>query len=149
MFIIICFVNEYFVQNSSNNQVKLGKNVRKWRDFYNPYCKYFGKHDEVFLEKRRWNKPGRILIPSAKFRKVYYYPCSTERNSELFSLPWNGSERNYASFASILFHGTEFRALFSSAEWVRNEIPRFLRSAEQAEFHRNKQIFPPIPSSAE
>ncbi len=38
MFIIICFVNEYFVQNSSINQVKLGKNVRKWRDFYNPYC---------------------------------------------------------------------------------------------------------------
>jgi hypothetical protein len=41
--------------------------------------------------------------------KVYYYPCSTERNSELFSLPRNGSERNSGSFASILFLGTEFR----------------------------------------
>jgi hypothetical protein len=81
--------------------------------------------------------------------KVYYYPCSTERNSELFSLRRNGSERNSESFASILFHGTEFRAFFSSAEWVRNGIPRFLHSAEQAEFRRNKPIFPSIPSSAE
>jgi hypothetical protein len=27
-----------FLQNISSNQVKLGKNVSKWRDFYNPYC---------------------------------------------------------------------------------------------------------------
>jgi hypothetical protein len=61
----------------------------------------------------------------------------------------NGSERNSESFASILFHGTEFRAFISSEEWVRNGIPRFLPSAEQAEFRRNKPIFPPIQSSAE
>ncbi len=29
--------------------------------------------------------------------------CSTERNSELFSLPWKGSELNSES---LLFHGT-------------------------------------------
>ncbi len=44
--------------------------------------------------------------------KVYYYPCSTEGNSELFSLRRNDSERNSESFASILFHGTEARAFF-------------------------------------
>jgi hypothetical protein len=30
------FFNEYFLQHSFINQVKLSKNVRKWRDFYNP-----------------------------------------------------------------------------------------------------------------
>ncbi len=32
------FFNEYFLQYSFINQVKLSKNVRIWRDFYNPYC---------------------------------------------------------------------------------------------------------------
>jgi len=32
------FFNEYFLQHSFINHVKLGKNERKWRDFYNPYC---------------------------------------------------------------------------------------------------------------
>jgi hypothetical protein len=27
-----------FLPNISSNQVTLGKNVSKWRDFYNPYC---------------------------------------------------------------------------------------------------------------
>jgi hypothetical protein len=40
-----------------------------------------------------WNR-----IPS-----VFFYFCSTARNSELFSLLWNGSERNSESF---LFRGT-------------------------------------------
>ncbi len=78
------------------------------------------------------------------------------------------------SLLLFLFHGTEFRAVFSSAEWfgmkwmsfasifvpqyeipsiflgmVRNGIPRVLRSAEQLEFRRNKPIVPPFPSSAE
>jgi hypothetical protein len=38
MAIISCFFNEYFLQHSFINIVKLSKNVRKWRDFYNPYC---------------------------------------------------------------------------------------------------------------
>jgi hypothetical protein len=40
-----------------------------------------------------WNR-----IPS-----VFFYFCSTARNSELFSLLWNGSDRNSDSF---LFSGT-------------------------------------------
>ncbi len=38
-----------------------------------------------------------------KILKVCFYYCSTERNSELFSLQRNGSERNSESF---LFRGT-------------------------------------------
>ena len=33
---------------------------------------------------------------------------STERNSELCSLPQQGSKQNYGSLFLILFHGTEF-----------------------------------------
>jgi hypothetical protein len=47
---------------------------------------------------------------------VSFYCCSTERNSELISLPRNGSERNSESLLLLLFHGTEFRAFFSSSE---------------------------------
>jgi hypothetical protein len=47
---------------------------------------------------------------------VCLYYCSTKRNSELFSLPRNGSEQNSECLLLILFHGTEFRAVFFSAE---------------------------------
>jgi hypothetical protein len=108
--------------------------------------------------------------------RVFFYFCSTERNSELFSLPRNSSEQNSKCLLLFLCHGTEFRAVFSSAEWfrtefqefasflvpwyrissifllcekVRNRIPSVFFSAEQPEFHRNKPIVPSIPSSAE
>jgi hypothetical protein len=74
-----------------------------------------------------------------------------QRNSELFSLPWNGSEWNskclllvlfrgmefrvflfrgllqnrFREFASILFHGKVFRAFFFSAEWFGTEFREF------------------------
>jgi hypothetical protein len=41
--------------------------------------------------------------------RVCFYICSTERNSELFSLPLMGSKGNSESMLLILFHGTEFR----------------------------------------
>ncbi len=47
----------------------------------------------------------RNRIPS-----VCLYFCSTERNSELFSFPRNGSEWNSERLLQIFFHGTEFRA---------------------------------------
>jgi hypothetical protein len=102
---------------------------------------------KFFLEKGdkiNWAGSGFRLQNSGKLTIIHVL-----RNGKLFSLPGNGSERNSKSFASILCHGTEFQAFFSSAEWVRNGIPRFLRSAEQAEFRRNNPIFPPIPSSTE
>jgi hypothetical protein len=76
----------------------------------------------------------------------------------------------------FLFYGTEFRVVFSSAEWfgtelwefasifvswyripsifllcgmVQNGIPRVFCSSEQPEFFGNKPIVPSIPSSGE
>jgi hypothetical protein len=45
-------------------------------------------------------------------QRVCFYFCSTERNSELFSLPRNGSERNHESLLLFFFHSTEFQAFF-------------------------------------
>jgi hypothetical protein len=58
--------------------------------------------------------------------RVSFYFCSTERNSELFSLPRKGSERNSESMLLFLFHGTEFRVVLSSAEGFGTEFRRFL-----------------------
>jgi hypothetical protein len=51
--------------------------------------------------------------------------CSMERNYELFSLTWNGSEQNSQSLLLFLFHGTKFRAFFSSAERLGRECLEF------------------------
>ncbi len=66
--------------------------------------------------------------------------------SELFSLPWNGSERYSESLIIFLFHRTEFRVVFSSEEGFgteflgyasifvpRNGIPNCFSSAEGLE----------------
>ncbi len=74
---------------------------------------------------------------------VCFYFCSTERNSELFSLRRNGLEQNSESLLLFLFHGTEFRA-FSLAKWW-NEV---FWSVEQPKFRRNKPIVPSNPSFA-
>jgi hypothetical protein len=50
----------------------------------------------------------------------------TERNSEWCSLPQKGSEQNYGSLLLFLFHGTEFRVIFSSAEGFGMEFRDFL-----------------------
>jgi hypothetical protein len=46
----------------------------------------------------------------------------SERNSELFSLPLKGSEGNSESLLLLLFRGTEFRVVFSSAEGFGREF---------------------------
>ncbi len=79
----------------------------------------------------------------------------------------NGSERNSESLLLFLFHGSEFCALFSSAEWFGTEIRELLlfllhytefretvwkkipRVFCSAEFRRNKLIVPAILPSAE
>ncbi len=58
--------------------------------------------------------------------RVCFYFCSTERNSKLFSLPRNSSERNSESLLLLLLLGTEFRAFFSSTEWFRMEFREFV-----------------------
>ena len=58
--------------------------------------------------------------------RVCFYFCSTERNSKLFSLPRKDSELNSASMLLFLFHGSEFRVAFSSAEGFGTEFREFL-----------------------
>ncbi len=58
--------------------------------------------------------------------RICIYFGSTERNSELCSLPQKSSEQNYGSFLLFLFHGTEFRDVFSSAEEFGTEFRDFL-----------------------
>jgi hypothetical protein len=85
--------------------------------------------------------------------RVCFYFCSTERNSELFSLPLNvsegnsvslllslfhernselfslslmGLEWNSESLLLFLFHGTEFRDVFSPTEGFGTEFREFL-----------------------
>jgi hypothetical protein len=57
--------------------------------------------------------------------RVFFYFCSMERDVELFSLPQNGSAQNSKGLLIYLFHGMEFRVVFSSAEWFRTEFPEF------------------------
>jgi hypothetical protein len=102
------------------------------------------------------------------FREIIYIICCTERNTELCSLPWNGSERNSENLHLFWFHGTEFRVVFSSAEgfgteyWefasiffpqngipscflfrrrVRNGIPRFSVPRNNRNSVRNNHLF--------
>ena len=53
---------------------------------------------------------------------VCFYFCSTERNSELFSLPLKSSEGNSETLILFLFKGTEFLVVFSSAEGFGTKI---------------------------
>ncbi len=53
---------------------------------------------------------------------VCFYFCSTERNTELFSLPRKGSEPNSEIMLLFCFHGTEFQVVFSSAEGFGTEF---------------------------
>jgi hypothetical protein len=56
------------------------------------------------------------------FREFISIFCCTERNSELCSLPRNGSERNSENLHLFWFHGTEFIVVFSSTEWFGTEL---------------------------
>jgi hypothetical protein len=54
--------------------------------------------------------------------RVYFYFCCTERNSQLCSLPWNGSERNSENLHLFWFHGTVCRVVLSSVERFGTEL---------------------------
>jgi hypothetical protein len=119
-----------------------------------------------------WKKlvSQKILLQQTKLTACFFPRHASERNSERFAISSN------LRLLLILFHGTEFRVGFSSAELfgtefplfasifvpryrtpnifllcgvVRNRIPRVSCSAEQLEFRRNKPIVSSIPSSSE
>ncbi len=52
-----------------------------------------------------------IFVPQNGIPRVCFYFCSTEWNSELFSLPWKGSVKNSESLLLFLFHGPEIREI--------------------------------------
>ncbi len=73
----------------------------------------------------------RVVFSSAEgfgreFREYASIFVSTERNSELFSLPLKCSERNSERFLLFLLNGTEFRDVISSAEGFGTEFRGFL-----------------------
>ncbi len=57
--------------------------------------------------------------------RVCFYFCFTERNSKLFSLLLKGSEGNSEILLLFLFHGTELRVVFYSAEGFGREFQEF------------------------
>jgi hypothetical protein len=59
--------------------------------------------------------------------------------SEQVSLPRNGSERNSDSLLLYLFHGTEFRVVFSSADWFGREFREYASIFVSTE--RNFELF--------
>jgi hypothetical protein len=69
--------------------------------------KCFRKEFREFVPR---NRMPSCFIFFGIFRKgipsVCFYFCSTERNSKLFSLPSNGSERNNKSLLLFMFQGT-------------------------------------------
>jgi hypothetical protein len=73
--------------------------------------------------------------------RICFYFCSTERNSELFSLPLKGSEGNSESSLLFLFHGTEFRVVFSSAEGFGTEFREFSVRRNSRNSVRNNHLF--------
>jgi len=57
--------------------------------------------------------------------RVCFYFCSTEWNSELFSLPRNCSEWNSESLLLFLFYGTEFPNCFLFCGMVQTKFREF------------------------
>jgi hypothetical protein len=80
------------------------RNGRKW-------------HERVSFTKN----PAPANIMTAYLRPRH----SSERNSELFSLSRNCSDRNSDSLHLILFYSKEFRAFFSSVERFGTEFREF------------------------
>jgi hypothetical protein len=74
-------------------------------------------------KERAWKKLilQKILLQQTKLTAWH----ASERNSDLLSLPGNGLEQNSERLLLIFFHGTEFRAFFSSAERFGTEFREF------------------------
>ena len=66
--------------------------------------------------------PRMVQTAFREFISIFY--CM-ERNSELCSLPRNGSERNSENLHLFWLHGTKFRVVFSSAEGFGPELWEF------------------------
>ncbi len=65
------------------------------------------------------------LLQQTELTACFLRRHPSEQNSELLSLPQNGSEQNFKCLL-ILFQGTEFRVVFSSTVWFRRNSERLL-----------------------
>ncbi len=74
------------------------------------------------------------------------YFCSMERSYELFSLLWNGLERDSESLLLFLYYGF---SLFLFCGMVPTGTPKVFCSAKYPEFYRNKVFVLSIPSFLE
>jgi hypothetical protein len=95
------------------------------------------RHSEVYgrvnfeaMNGRKWHEkisliqnpaPANTMFSSetdlkliSKSLLLFFVPRNS--NSELFSLPWTGSEQNSKFLPLFLFQGMEFGVVFSSAE---------------------------------
>jgi hypothetical protein len=125
------------------------------------------------------NRIESVFCPQVlrnRIPRVCFYFCAADSNSDLFSLPWNSSERNSKCLLQFSLHGMDFQVVFLSAECFRTELREFasivippyrilsifilcgmvrngcLRvfcSTEQQEIRWNKPIVSSIPSSTE
>jgi hypothetical protein len=103
--------------------LKLGKVLRNSR-----------KHNYLSVHLKSSIRLPRFVLSWFLFRgmvrngipRICIYFGSTERNSELCSLPQKDSEQNNGSLLLFLFHGTDFRVVFSFAEGFGTEFRDFL-----------------------
>jgi hypothetical protein len=96
----------------------------------------FLRHSEVYGRVYSEARNGRNGMKTISFTKnpapaniidsIFHLRHTSERNSELFSLPRNGSDQNFDCLHLILFYSKEFRAIFSSVERFGTEFREFL-----------------------
>ena len=93
-------------------------------------AEWFGTEFRQFVSIFFHGTEFRVVFSSAEgfgreFSEYSSIFVSTERNSELFSLPLKCSEGNSESSLLFLFNGTEFRVVFYSVEWFGTEFREF------------------------
>ncbi len=106
-----------------------GHRVLFWVGF--SFTKWFGtafrEYISIFCRTERNSELGSLpRNGSERNSENLHLFGSTERNSQLCSLPQKGLEQNYGSLLLFLFHGTEFRVVFSFAEGFGMEFRDFL-----------------------
>jgi hypothetical protein len=107
----------------------LGCRVLCWAGFSS--AEWFGTEFRQFALYFFHGTEFRVVFSSAEGfgREFWEYSSifvSTERNSELFSLPLKCSKGNSESLLLFLFNGTEFQVVFSSAEGFGTKFRGFL-----------------------
>ncbi len=102
-----------------------------WKNFF---------YKKSCSSKQNWQRVFGDMLRNG----VCFFLCSTERNSELVSLPQNGLEQNSESLLLFLFHSTLFPPL--GTEFREFSVPRNSRNSAGTNqmfrlFHLPRNIF--------